>query len=589
MAEQKLVEAKHVLAGLTDLEALGGVFRSTRIAVEGAFQGARHLAAMVREGTAPGLALMRFAHDLQEHHERHELRAGGSMSNPGGILLGPVEELNREMVAPALRAALSGDLPSRQFYEQHRSLSFRLLPEWAQKTLERQCEGFYHRVNREKFGLLAIFDMGITRQQLKLASKLSDLKAPELLPPLIPPIAIHLGLDSTVTYEHGQAMAARLAECDLGDYRPARLTEHFGERSSQRKFWRGISMFSPTTVGPVGDAARAAFSSGLNYMLRVRVLTDFLSAEGLALSDQLCEAILKGVGSPWDLSKSRPLCNLLALQRAFESDYPHVAAADRERIMLSLLKSKDPVAQLHTLFNRGLQAHQPQTLPVRPRASLVEERIESSLAKIIHEGHVWMPSRAVKQYARRYAALIRRGACTYTEVAAQLLKSESPEQLLDIYYQRIRRRREQAQILPQVIRVLETAPRELAEYAPIRLEYLTLSGRTPFREWLGKLDGMTQARIEGRLERLTEGNPGDVKGLRKGLKGLQELRLAFGPIYRIYLKRIAPDSYLIAWGGIKATQDRDIRFAARLVHLWESSSGTEEGEAQDLASQLDSK
>jgi putative addiction module killer protein len=98
----------------------------------------------------------------------------------------------------------------------------------------------------------------------------------------------------------------------------------------------------------------------------------------------------------------------------------------------------------------------------------------------------------------------------------------------------------------------ETTPREL-------LEYVTASGTVPFREWLHTLkDPVTRARIRVRLNRVRMGNLGDCKPVGQGLL---ELRVPFGPGYRVYLSETGPRSVLLLYGGEKRGQVRDIERA----------------------------
>jgi len=92
-----------------------------------------------------------------------------------------------------------------------------------------------------------------------------------------------------------------------------------------------------------------------------------------------------------------------------------------------------------------------------------------------------------------------------------------------------------------------------------------------FRDWLtGLRDRKTRIRIDDRLKRLASGNAGDTKPVGNGV---QELRLQFGPGYRIYY--IWQDGVLIILlnGGDKSTQARDIAKAKQLAK--EANDGIE--------------
>lgn len=93
------------------------------------------------------------------------------------------------------------------------------------------------------------------------------------------------------------------------------------------------------------------------------------------------------------------------------------------------------------------------------------------------------------------------------------------------------------------------------------LEYVTADGKVPFFEWLtGLRDIQARARIRVRLDRVRLGNLGDHKSLGSGLF---ELRVPYGPGYRVYLGRKGRRVVLLLCGGGKSTQRRDIATAKR--------------------------
>ena len=87
-------------------------------------------------------------------------------------------------------------------------------------------------------------------------------------------------------------------------------------------------------------------------------------------------------------------------------------------------------------------------------------------------------------------------------------------------------------------------------------EYITVEGRVPFGEWLERLnDRKARARIRVRLDRLSMGNLGDCRFLGGGLC---ELRIDYGPGYRVYFSEIGDLIVLLLAGGTKRSQQRDI-------------------------------
>lgn len=86
--------------------------------------------------------------------------------------------------------------------------------------------------------------------------------------------------------------------------------------------------------------------------------------------------------------------------------------------------------------------------------------------------------------------------------------------------------------------------------------YETPSGRSPFLEWLLKLkDVKGRAAIRARLNRIELGNFGDCKSVGEGVF---ELRITFGPGYRVYFGKQGEHLVVLLCGGDKSTQDRDI-------------------------------
>lgn len=87
------------------------------------------------------------------------------------------------------------------------------------------------------------------------------------------------------------------------------------------------------------------------------------------------------------------------------------------------------------------------------------------------------------------------------------------------------------------------------------VEYLDHRGRAPFRRWFDGLDPVAAARVAVSLYRLEQGNVSNVRGLGGGL---DELRMDFGPGYRVYFAQFGRQSLLLLGGGTKRTQRRDI-------------------------------
>ena len=77
-------------------------------------------------------------------------------------------------------------------------------------------------------------------------------------------------------------------------------------------------------------------------------------------------------------------------------------------------------------------------------------------------------------------------------------------------------------------------------------------------------DLRARARIQARIERLAQGNAGDVQPIDEGVS---ELRIHFGPGYRVYFKQQRRELIILLAGGDKSTQTKDINNALRLARL----------------------
>lgn len=87
-----------------------------------------------------------------------------------------------------------------------------------------------------------------------------------------------------------------------------------------------------------------------------------------------------------------------------------------------------------------------------------------------------------------------------------------------------------------------------------------------FDRWLSGLrDRRAVARIAARLDRLAAGNPGDAQPVGEGIS---ELRINYGPGYRVYFIQKGQVLIVLLCGGDKSTQDRDIRQAKALANEW---------------------
>ena len=84
-----------------------------------------------------------------------------------------------------------------------------------------------------------------------------------------------------------------------------------------------------------------------------------------------------------------------------------------------------------------------------------------------------------------------------------------------------------------------------------------------FKTWFANLrDTRAKIRIDIRIKRLALGNPGDVKPVGEGIS---ELRIDYGPGYRVYFKDTGKEIIVLLCGGDKRTQSKDIEQAKELL------------------------
>jgi putative addiction module killer protein len=92
---------------------------------------------------------------------------------------------------------------------------------------------------------------------------------------------------------------------------------------------------------------------------------------------------------------------------------------------------------------------------------------------------------------------------------------------------------------------------------------ITIQRTRQFIEWLASLrDQVAKAHISRRIERLGHGNAGDVKPVGAGVS---EMRIDYGPGYRLYFVRHGDRLIILLCGGDKRTQDRDIKRAVEMA------------------------
>jgi putative addiction module killer protein len=104
--------------------------------------------------------------------------------------------------------------------------------------------------------------------------------------------------------------------------------------------------------------------------------------------------------------------------------------------------------------------------------------------------------------------------------------------------------------------------------------YVTRSGKDVFGDWLLRLaDARARAKIANRIDRLAAGNLGDCKHLSHGVS---ELRIDWGPGYRVYYAMIGSVCVLLLCGGDKRKQSSDIDRAFEFLKDYKERTETHE-------------
>jgi len=98
-------------------------------------------------------------------------------------------------------------------------------------------------------------------------------------------------------------------------------------------------------------------------------------------------------------------------------------------------------------------------------------------------------------------------------------------------------------------------------------EYTDPHGRSPFQQWFEDLDARAAAKVTVALARLEQGNVSNVKGVGGGVL---ELRIDYGPGYRVYFGKDGAHVVILLGGGTKKRQNRDIRTAQDLWTVYKA-------------------
>jgi putative addiction module killer protein len=103
-------------------------------------------------------------------------------------------------------------------------------------------------------------------------------------------------------------------------------------------------------------------------------------------------------------------------------------------------------------------------------------------------------------------------------------------------------------------------------------QYIDRLGRNPFERWFEKLDDDAQARITVSIDRLERGNLSVAKSVGAGVL---ELRMDFGPGYRVYFGKDGERLVILSGGGTKKRQQADVEMAHMLWREYKKRKGEE--------------
>ena len=109
---------------------------------------------------------------------------------------------------------------------------------------------------------------------------------------------------------------------------------------------------------------------------------------------------------------------------------------------------------------------------------------------------------------------------------------------------------------------------------PFTLREYVEDQRSPYADWFNDLEAVTAARLDRHVRRMEQGNFGDSKPVGGGVV---ELRIDFGPGYRVYFGRDGKELVILLGGGSKKGQSQDI---ADAIHRWERYKELKKQEAE---------
>jgi putative addiction module killer protein len=103
------------------------------------------------------------------------------------------------------------------------------------------------------------------------------------------------------------------------------------------------------------------------------------------------------------------------------------------------------------------------------------------------------------------------------------------------------------------------------------VEYITEEGKSPFADWFNELDAQAANKVNTHLTRIAEGNISSLKPIKGAF---QEVRINWGPGYRVYIGKDGDTLIILLGGGTKTRQQKDIDQA---FELWEEYKQRKKG------------
>jgi putative addiction module killer protein len=457
---------------------------------------------------------------------------------------------NFDLCVPLVRALLSGDSDARAQYEQNRLLLWESLPVWARHGIETNI-----RSN--------IPPLVVKFRSLPLEVQHAVPRGRDTRLTLNPPMVIEPLRQVGFTYSSARAILdAAQAGREFGTNVPSLYVSTLIANLTPREALKGprAFYFDPT---PVGDYLAGALSRAVDLCLSARVLEDVRAVLELNVDDHYLErALMSAGGEPWSIMeigrvrKAVEVGELCANQPALRQYMGALLIANEpkraaERLLTA--QSADAVTDVPEP-KQGEDCKEPEHRAGEDFAAIcavLRARSDLDDDQLIVE-------------ARRFAALLRKGVCAYSEFLAALEHGAS----LSEVSAKLRASRRMAALddrdaINPVL--LESDPRRGESIADLTHRKVSITA-TAQRE-IERRGYTLRRRIEARIERfLCTGSVGDAEKLTSA-RDLYAMRIDVGQGIRVYYSMLAECSLLVCWVGDKKDQWRDVQRASGELRL----------------------